>query len=179
MDGRFYTMEPVADHQIAHTLVADLVALPQKRVRVVVHIPYEIHSCVHGRDAPVVLDIQLVFSLQFMLDELMYAMQNCLIARQEHHVIHVSVIIVHMKRFLDPVVEVGQHERGEYLAGVHSDGQTFAPGCAEDELVDDVQNIPVLYLALDQVEQFLTGDVVEILGNILFEIVFRPLWIGK
>lgn len=172
-------MEPVADHQIAHALVADLVALPQKCVRMVVHIPYEIHSRVHGCDAPVVLDIQLVFRLQFMLDELVYAVQSCLIARQEHHVVHVPVVIVHMKRFLDPVVEIGQHERGEYLTGVHADRQTFASGCAEDELVDDVQDIPVLYLALDKVEQFLAGDVVEILGDILFEIIFRPLWIGK
>lgn len=44
--------------------------------------------------------------------------------------------------------------------------------------MDDVQNVPVLHLALDECEELPAGDVVEVLRDILLEIVSRALGVG-
>jgi len=130
-----------------------------------------------GRDAPVGLRFQPVIPLELRFDEHMDAMECGLAVGEAYPIVHVPETVLDAQDFLHPMVEVGQHERREYLAGIHADGQALAPGRSEDELVDDVEYLAVLYLPLDKIEEDVSRDVVEVLLDVFFKIVFRSLWV--
>lgn len=73
------------------------------------------------------------------------------------------------------MIEIGQHERREYLAGIHADGQALPAGRSEDELVKDVQDVAIFNLLLDEIEKDVAGNVVEVLLDVFFKVVFGSL----
>lgn len=109
-------MAPVADDEIADALVLHLVPLAYRHMIGPMHVSDEIQSCTDRCDAPVGFDPEPVFGPELALDEPVDAMEDLLVIGHEHHVVHVSVVVLHPERLLDPMVEVREHERGEYLA---------------------------------------------------------------
>lgn len=141
------------------------------------HVSHEVQPRAERCDAPVALQRQMV-QAELPLHRLSDAMQEGLVGMEDDDVVHVAVVVLQTKALLAPVVEVGQHERGENLAGVQPYRKPAIPGRSEDEFVQDVQCAPALHLALHQLEQLLSGDAVEIAPDIALEVV-QALPVGR
>ncbi len=171
--ARFATPVQQPEDASADLLVPDLVPLAQGHMVGPVHVAHEVQSRSDGCDAPIAFELQPVLRFQLRLDGEVDTPEAVLVGRQEHHIVHIAIIVLHAEHLLHPVVEVCEHERREYLAGVHPYRKASATGRIEDERMDQVQSVSVLDLALDELEQLLPGDVVEVLRDILLKVVFR------
>lgn len=93
MDGRRDAFTPVALDEVAHPLVAYLVALPQQDVREIVHVSDEVQPRGGRRDAPVGFQVQPVILFELRFDSHMDAMKRGFAVGEENLVVHVPEII--------------------------------------------------------------------------------------